>query len=88
MKIQPWKKRGHNSRHTSPTSGYHAENADVGHTEDQMAESTIGTLNNLATATATDRGVVATLTEANARVAKQLEDNTSDLRELKALLKK
>jgi hypothetical protein len=37
---------------------------------------------------ATDRGVVATLTEANARLAKQLEDNASELRELKSLLKK
>jgi hypothetical protein len=32
--------------------------------------------------------VVATLTEANARLAKQLEDNSNELRELKALLKK
>jgi hypothetical protein len=53
-----------------------------------MAEATIGALANLATATATDRGVVATLTEANTRVAKKLEENASELRELKALLKK
>jgi hypothetical protein len=53
-----------------------------------MDEATIGALSNLATATATDRGVVATLTEANARLTKQLEDNTIELRELKALLKK
>jgi hypothetical protein len=53
-----------------------------------MAEATIGALANLATATAADRGVVATLTEANAHLAKQLEDNSNDLRELKALLKK
>jgi FKBP-type peptidyl-prolyl cis-trans isomerase (trigger factor) len=31
---------------------------------------------------------VATLTEANARLAKQLEDNSNELRELKALFKK
>jgi hypothetical protein len=53
-----------------------------------MAESTIGALANLATATAADRGVVATLTEANARLVKQLEDNSTELRELKALIKK
>jgi hypothetical protein len=53
-----------------------------------MADATIGALANLATATATDRGVIATWTEANARLAKQLEDNASELRELKALLKK
>jgi hypothetical protein len=53
-----------------------------------MAEATIGELTNLATATAEDRGVVATLTEANARMVKQLEDNSNDLRELKALIQK
>jgi hypothetical protein len=51
-----------------------------------MAEATIGALANLATATAADRGVVAALTQANFRLAKQLEDNSSELRELKALL--
>jgi hypothetical protein len=54
--------------------------------EDQMAEATIGALANLATATAVDRGVVAALTQANSCLAKQLEDNSSELRELKALL--
>jgi hypothetical protein len=45
-------------------------------------------LDNLATATATDRGVVAALTEANSRLAKQLEDRSSELKDIKALLKK
>jgi hypothetical protein len=54
----------------------------------KMAEATIGKLANLATATTADRGVVATLTEANARLVKQLEDNSNELRELKALIKK
>jgi hypothetical protein len=53
-----------------------------------MTEATIGDLANLATATAAELGVVATLTEANPRLAKQLEDNSNELRELKALLKK
>jgi hypothetical protein len=53
-----------------------------------MAEATIGALVNLTTATATYRGVIATPTEANARLTKQLEDNTSELRDLNALLKK
>jgi hypothetical protein len=53
-----------------------------------MAEATIGELSNLATATATDRGVVAALTQDNARLAKQLEDNSNELRDLKALIKK
>jgi hypothetical protein len=50
---------------SAATSGYHSENATVGHTEDQMAEATIGALANLATATEADRGVVAALTQAN-----------------------
>jgi hypothetical protein len=73
---------------SAATSGYHSSNAAVGQTEDQMAEATIGALANLATATAADRGIVATLTEANARLVKQLEDNSNELRELKALIKK
>jgi hypothetical protein len=39
----------------------------------------------MATATASDRGVVAALTQANSRLVKQLEETTSDMRELKAL---
>jgi hypothetical protein len=73
---------------SAATSGCHAGTAAVGHTEDQMAEATIEALASLATVTATGRGVVAKLTEANARLAKQLEDNASKLRELKALLKR
>jgi hypothetical protein len=53
-----------------------------------MAEATIGSLANLATATAADRGVVSTLTQANTHLVKQLEDNSNELRELKALIKK
>jgi hypothetical protein len=49
-----------------------------------MAEATIGALANLATATAADRSVVATLMEANARLVNQLEDNSNELRELKS----
>jgi hypothetical protein len=73
---------------SATTAGYHSANSAVGQTEDQMAEYTIGALANLATATAADRGVVATLTEANARLVKQLQDNSNELRELKALIKK
>jgi hypothetical protein len=73
---------------SAKTSGYHSANAAVGQTEYQMAEATIGALANPPTATAADRGVVATLTDANARLVKQLEDNSNELRELKALIKK
>jgi hypothetical protein len=57
------------------TAGYHSANAAVAHNEDQMTEATIGALSNLATAIAVDRGVVAALTQANVRLAKQLEGN-------------
>jgi hypothetical protein len=73
---------------SAATAGYYSENVAVSHNEDQMAESTIGALTNLATATAADRGVLAALTQANSRLAKQLEDNSNELRELRALLKK
>jgi hypothetical protein len=62
---------------SAATAGYHSANADVGQTEYQIAEATVGALANLATATAADRGVVATLAEANARLVKQLEDNSN-----------
>jgi hypothetical protein len=71
---------------SAATAGYHSANAAMTQNEDQMAEATIGALANLATATSADRGVVAALTQANARLARQLEDNSSELRELKALL--
>jgi hypothetical protein len=73
---------------SATTSGYHSANADVGQTEDQMAKENIGALANLVTETSADWGVVATLTEANARLAKLLEDNLNELQELKALIKK
>jgi hypothetical protein len=42
-----------------------------------MSEAAIGELSNFATATASDRGGVATLTDAKARLVKQLEDNSN-----------
>jgi hypothetical protein len=53
-----------------------------------MDKATIGALSNMATSTTADRGVVATLTEANAHLVKHLEDNSNELKELKALIKK
>jgi hypothetical protein len=73
---------------SAATAGYHSANVSVGQTEDQLAEATIGALANLVTETAADRGMVATLTEANARLVKQLEDNSKELQELNALIKK
>jgi hypothetical protein len=59
---------------SATTAGYHSAKAAVRQTEDQMDEAIIVSLANLATATVADRGVVVTLTEANARLVKQLED--------------
>jgi hypothetical protein len=64
---------------SAATAGYHSANAAVGKTEDHLAEATIGALDNLTTATTADRGGVATLTDANARLVKQLEDNSNKL---------
>jgi hypothetical protein len=71
---------------SAASAGYHSANAVVTQNEDQMAEATIGALANLATATASDRGVVAALTQVNSCLVKQLEENSSELRELKSLL--
>jgi hypothetical protein len=71
---------------SAATAGYHSANAAMTQNEYQMAEATISALANLETATAADRGVVAALTQANSRLVKQLEENSSKLRELKALL--
>jgi hypothetical protein len=76
--------KGENAAH----AGFHSANAAMTQTEDHMAEATIGALENLATETAADRGVVAALTQANSRLVKQLEETSSELRELKALLHK
>jgi phage shock protein A len=71
---------------SAATSGYHSANSAVTQNEDQMAEATIGALPKLATETAADKGVVAALTQANSRLTKQMEGNSGELRELKALL--
>jgi hypothetical protein len=68
---------------TAAHAGFHSTNAAMTQNEDKMAEATICALANMATATAADRGVVAALAQANSRLVKQLEDTTSELRELK-----
>jgi hypothetical protein len=80
--------RKHMQREPASASGHHSENSGVGHTEGDMDDATIGAIANLATATAAYRGVVAALMEANACSAKQLEDRSTELKEIRALLKK
>jgi hypothetical protein len=68
---------------TAAHAGFHSANAAMTQTEDDMAEATIGALENLATAA--DRGVVTALTQAKACLVKQIEGTSSELRELRAL---
>jgi hypothetical protein len=70
---------------TAAHAGFHSANTAMTQTEYHMAEATFGALANLATATAADIGVVAELTQANARIVKQLKETSSELRELRAL---
>jgi hypothetical protein len=56
--------------------------------DEDLAGAAIDTFDNLATATAVDRNIGATLTEASSRLTKQLEDSSQTLKEVRALLKK
>jgi hypothetical protein len=67
------RQHNHMKGETAAHAGFHSANAAVTQTEDHMAEATIGASANLARAIAADRGVVAALTQANARLVKQLE---------------
>jgi hypothetical protein len=58
---------------TAAHAGFHSANAAMTQNEDNKSEATIGAWENLATATAADRGVVAALIEANSRLVKQLD---------------
>jgi hypothetical protein len=71
---------------SAATSGY--ANAAVTKPDEDLAEAAIDAFANLASATAVDRAIAATLTEAKSRLAKQLEESAQALKEVKALLKK
>jgi hypothetical protein len=72
---------------TAAASGY--DNAAVAQPADEdISGAAIDAFDNLVTATAVDRSIVATLTEANLNLKKQLEDSSQTLKEIRALLKK
>jgi hypothetical protein len=48
--------------------------------DEDLSGAAIDAFANLATATAVDRGIIATLTEANSRFTKQLEDSSQTLK--------
>jgi hypothetical protein len=69
--VMPYHQHKQMQGKSDATSGY--ANADVAQPEDGLAEAAIDAFANLATATALDRDIVATLTDANYCLAKQLE---------------
>jgi hypothetical protein len=71
---------------SAATYGY--ENADVAQPEGDLSKAAIDAFSNLATATAVDCGIVATLADANSRLAKELEESAQALKEIRYLLKK
>jgi hypothetical protein len=79
--------RHHKCRGEAAASGY-ANTAVAQPADEDIAGEAIDAFANLATATAVDRGMVVTLTEANPRLTKQLEDSSQYLKEIRALLKK
>jgi hypothetical protein len=70
---------------TAAASGY--TNAAVAQlANEDISGAAIAAFSNLVTATAVDRGIVATLTEDNSRLTKQLEDSSQTLKEIRAHL--
>jgi hypothetical protein len=72
---------------TASASGY-ANTAVAQPADDDLSGAAIDEFFNLSTATAVDRDIVATLTEANSSLTKQLEDSSKTLKEIRDLLKK
>jgi hypothetical protein len=69
---------------TAHQSGFHSANIMIEQGRDESMQDTVDTIAQLATATASDRGTVATLTTTNAKLATQLEAAHTQI----ALLKK
>jgi hypothetical protein len=58
---------------TAQKSGSHSANMMIEHGQEEKMQDTVDVMTQLATATASDRGTVATLTTTNAKLATQLE---------------
>jgi hypothetical protein len=58
---------------TAQQSGFHSANMMIEQDLDESMQGTVGAIAQLATATASDRGTLATLTTTNAKLANQLE---------------
>jgi hypothetical protein len=68
---------------TAQQSGFHSANMMIEQGRDETMQDTVDSIAQLATATASDRGTVATLTTANAKLANQLEAAHALLAQLK-----
>jgi hypothetical protein len=68
---------------TAQQSGFHSVNIMIDQGRDESMQDTADAMAQLATATASDRGTVATLTTTNAKLATQLEANHAQIAKLK-----
>jgi hypothetical protein len=68
---------------TTHQSGFHSANTMIKQERKETIKDTVDTISKLATATASDRGTVATLTTTNARLATQLEAVHAHIAQLK-----
>jgi hypothetical protein len=68
---------------TAKQSGFHSANTMIDQGRDDSMQDTVHAIAQLATATASDRGTVVTLTTTNAKLANQLEDYHALIAQLK-----
>jgi hypothetical protein len=68
---------------TAHQSGFHSANMMIEQGRDETMQDTVDAITQLATATASDRGTVATLTTTNAKLATQLEAAQAQIAQLK-----
>jgi septal ring factor EnvC (AmiA/AmiB activator) len=68
---------------TAHQSGFYSANMMIKQVRDESMQDTVDTIARLATAMASDRGTVATLTTTNARLATQLEAAHAQIAQLK-----
>jgi hypothetical protein len=68
---------------TAQQSGFHSANMMIGQGYDETMQDNVDTIAQLATATASDRGTVATLTTTNAKLATQVEAAQAQIAQLK-----
>jgi hypothetical protein len=73
----------HLTNQTAQQSGFHSANMMIEQGREETMQDTVDAITQLATATASDRGTVATLTTTNAKLATQLEAAQAQIAQLK-----